>query len=187
MKTLHVIDVENIFGGPLQGDDLFNSSKELYEQIVTINPCDTVLLASNPELFENLLNSWAYDPIEQQWIGDISYGDLFSKFSDISIQDKINIYTRPGKDGADEILREKALEEIDNFDRIVVASGDHYFKKLCDQALLKNKKLLILSTQHGLSNSLKAIPCEKVTFEIKDTEQAKQVGFKWKSRLGAVA
>ena len=65
MKTLNVIDVENIFGGPLQGDHIFDNSKELYEQIIKVNSDDCLLLASNPELFENLLNSWAFDPIEQ--------------------------------------------------------------------------------------------------------------------------
>ena len=187
MKTLHVIDVENIFGGPLQGDHIFDNSKELYEQIIKVNSDDCVLLASNPELFENLLNSWAFDPIEQCWIGDITFGDLFSKYSDISIKDSVNIYTRPGKDGADKVLREKALEKLGEFDRVVVASGDHYFKNLCDQALMQNKKVVIVSTQHGLSNTLKSIPCEKITFEIKNTTEDQQAGFKWKSTFGAVA
>ena len=84
-------------------------------------------------------------------------------------------------------LIEKALEKLGEFDRIVVASGDHYFKNLCDQALMQNKKVVIVSTQHGLSNTLKSIPCEKITFEIKNTTEDQKAGFKWKSTFGAVA
>jgi hypothetical protein len=186
MKTLHIIDIENIFGGPLQGDQLFNNSKDLYEQIIRINSNDEVLIASNPELFMNLLNSWAYDSIEDQWIGDITSGDLFSKFTDITFGNTLSIFSRPGKDGADIVLNEEALNKFEEYDRIVVASGDHYFLDLCHKALKRSKKLVIVSTQHGLSNVLKAIPCEKITFEIQKNQQ-ENFGFKWKTEIGSAA
>ena len=187
MKTLHVIDVENIFGGPFQGNYLFDNCRELYEQIMNISKDDYILIASNPELFNNLLNSWAYDPIEDKWIDEITSGDLFGKCSDITIKDTLTIFARPGKDGADKVLMEKAVDKLDDFDRIIVASGDHFFIDLCNKVLKLSKKLVIISTQHGFSNSLKRIPCEKITFEMKKNESPKTFGYKWKSKIGAAA
>ena len=46
MKTLHVIDVENIFGGPFQGNYLFDNCRELYEQIMNISKDDYIVIAS---------------------------------------------------------------------------------------------------------------------------------------------
>ena len=52
---------------------------------------------------------------------------------------------------------------------------------------MQNKKVVIVSTQHGLSNTVKSIHCEKITFEIKNTTEDQKAGFKWKSTFGAVA
>ena len=84
--------------------------------------------------------------------------------------EELTIFARPGKDGADKVLMEKAVDKLDDFDRIVVASGDHFFTDLCNKVLKLSKKLVIISTQHGFSNSLKRIPCEKITFEMKKND-----------------
>ncbi|MBG02207.1 MAG: hypothetical protein CL470_08055 [Acidimicrobiaceae bacterium] len=186
MKTLHVIDVENIFGGPFQGEALYNNCKELYQQIINIHREDEVLLASNPELFMNLLHSWAYDSETDEWIGDFSTSDLFNLNSEISFGDTLSIFSRPGKDGADRILRERALTKLEKYDRIIVASGDHYFLALCNKVLELRKKLVIISTQHGFSTALRTIPCEKITFEITSRENKEKFSFKWKSKIGAM-
>ena len=61
MKTLHVIDIENVLGGPIDETGLFNQSKNIYQSLVNISSNDYVLIASNPELFLPTLTAWAYD------------------------------------------------------------------------------------------------------------------------------
>ncbi len=183
MKTLHVIDIENVLGGPNDDLGLFNQSKNVYQSLVEISSNDHVLLASNPELFLPTLTAWAYDQENDQWNGDITSSDLFSRFSNLTIGPNLEIFVRPGKDGADKILNEKAKELLDDFDHIVIASGDHYFLNLCSEAMKLGKTIEIISTQHGLSEKLKKIPCRKTTYEF-NTSNNKNNIFKWTSKVG---
>ena len=185
MKTLHVIDIENVLGGPIDDLGLFNQSKNVYQSLVDISTNDHVLLASNPELFLPTLTAWAYDQDLDQWIGDITSSDLFSKFSNLNIGPNLEIFVRPGKDGADKILNEKARELLEDFDHIVIASGDHYFLNLCNEALKLGKSIEIISTQHGLSEKLKRIPCQKTTYEFNKSKNNNNI-FKWTSKVGAL-
>ena len=182
MSILHVIDIENILGGIHEDSSIYKTSKYLYQSLINLHSDDHILIASNPELFLSTLYSWAYNQDTDEWLGDITSSDLFSKNSNLSIGENLSIFVRPGKDGADKILNEKAFELIENYDHIVIASGDHYFLNLCNKALSLGKSIEIISTQHGLSNQLKKIPCQKTTFEI---NHAKNV-FKWTSKIGAL-
>ena len=185
MKTLHVIDIENVLGGPIDDLGLFNQSKNVYQSLVDISTNDHVLLASNPELFLPTLTAWAYDQDLDQWIGDITSSDLFSKFSNLNVGPNLEIFVRPGKDGADKILNEKARELLKDFDHIVIASGDHYFINLCNEALKLGKSIEIISTQHGLSEKLKRIPCQKTTYEFNKSKNNNNI-FEWTSKVGAL-
>ena len=109
----------------------------------------------------------------------------FSKFSNLTIGSNLEIFVRPGKDGADKILNEKANELLEDFDHIVIASGDHYFLDLCNKALKLGKSIEIISTQHGLSDKLKKIPCQKTTYEFNNLENNNNI-FKWTSKVGAL-
>jgi len=186
MRTLHVIDIENILGGPFADNSLFNESKNNYQSITEIQNEDHVLIASNPELFLPTLTSWAYDQDFDEWSGDITSSDLFSKYSNLTIGENLEIFVRPGKDGADKILNEKAVELLNDYDHIVIASGDHYFLNLCNKALSLGKSIEIISTQHGLSNQLKRIPCQKTTFEFNSSDSTRNGVFQWTSKVGAM-
>ena len=125
--------------------------------------------------------SWLnFKGIPQNKILNISYNSN-SKFFVESKSLKLYLFSLNNKK-----FNFNKFNKFEEYDRIVVASGDHYFLDLCHKALKRSKKLVIVSTQHCLSNVLKAIPCEKITFEIQKNQQ-ENFGFKWKTEIGSAA
>jgi len=103
-RTLHLIDIENLMGGPLQGLEALHSACRVYRELVGLRPHDHVVVACNSALAMPAGLAWH----------------------------KSRILVGNGPDGADIALlgQLKDLEwTASRYDRVVVGSGDGIFAK----------------------------------------------------------
>ena len=101
-RTLHLVDAENLMGGPLAGDRALRGALQTYAVLAVVHPMDHVIVGVNPALALSVSDVW---PEARLVIGR-------------------------GRDGADNALL-SAVSEVDwmasRYDRLVVGSGDHAF------------------------------------------------------------
>lgn len=115
-RTLHIVDVENLCGGPefVRGNG--TSVARSYRRVVGLTRGDHVIVGSNPNLL-------------------FECRDCFPG---------ARLVGGHGPDGADQALLE-AMSDVDwvaaRFDRVVIASGDHCFAHLA--AALKERGIMV--------------------------------------------
>jgi len=98
-RALHLIDIENLMGGPQAGRDAIPLATEGYLATVSMMPDDLIVVATNPHL-------WL--PAKLAWPGAL-------------------VLSARGRDGADRALISQVadVERIaSRFDRLVIGSGD---------------------------------------------------------------
>ena len=104
-RALHLIDIENLMGGPLQGLEALGAASDAYRELVGVGPQDHVVVACNQALALSAKFEW----------------------------EKSRVLIGHGPDGADmALLRQlQSLEWVAaRYDRVVVGSGDGIFAEV---------------------------------------------------------
>lgn len=104
-RSLHLIDIENLMGGPFAGGAALKEASEAYRVAARVGGCDHVVVGANPSL-----------AVEAglEWPG-------------------ARLLVRGGPDGADLALEESVEEVIwhaQRYDRVVIGSGDGRFSEV---------------------------------------------------------
>lgn len=128
-RALHLIDVENLAGGPRVSPEVAATAIEHFLKAARPGPHDLTRLACNPWLYEAL----AFDLPDGWWTG---FGH--------------------GPDGADRRLLDDLEPDglRRRFDRLVVGSGDHYFAELAAGFRSLGGDTWVISRPSGLSATL---------------------------------
>jgi hypothetical protein len=101
-RTLHLVDAENLMGGPLAGQQALRAAFRSYTRLAQVKPLDHVVIGVNPALALSVMDLW---PSARLVIGR-------------------------GRDGADNALLATVTEVewmASRYDRLVIGSGDHAF------------------------------------------------------------
>lgn len=129
-RTLHVVDVENICGGPDQVETMGKESAAAYGRAAGLAPGDHLLVACNPAL---LFHS----------------ADCFPG---------ARLLGAHGPDGADRALL-GALADVDwiaaRFDRVVIGSGDHCFAPVLTALRARGIMAGVVAREGSISGSLR--------------------------------
>lgn len=103
-RTLHLVDIENLMGGPLGGDELLRNVSRAYRSSARMAVGDHAIVACNPTL---LL------PTKLEWEAN-------------------RVLVGFGPDGADRRLLAELTSHrwvVSHFDRVVIGSGDGIFSR----------------------------------------------------------
>jgi len=101
-RTLHLVDVENLMGGPQEGEGALRRASVEYREVAPVQAGDHVIVACNPHLAV---------AVHQVWAG-------------------ARILLGYGPDGADRALLREVEDNrwiARRFDRVIVGSGDAIF------------------------------------------------------------
>ena len=101
-RSLHLLDIENLMGGPFAGKHALQSASAQYRRVAAVKDSDLVIVGCNPRL------AWETDAA---WPG---------------AEVRVGI----GPDGADRALLSAVSDDLwiaRRFDRVIVGSGDGIF------------------------------------------------------------
>lgn len=102
-RTLHLVDVENLMGGPDAGANALHGALAHYRSAASVADGDHVIVGANPQIGIQAKAAWP----------------------------SARLVVRPGPDGADIALL-KQVKEVDfiaaRYDRIMIGSGDGVFE-----------------------------------------------------------
>lgn len=129
-RTLHLVDIENLAGGPARVDRWFAPSLRQYRAAATPRSDDHVVLAADRTVYART----AWD-VDRAWT--YRFGT--------------------GPDGADRALLEAADPRwvADRFRRVVIGSGDHAFAPLAADLLDRGLEVVVVSRPANLSGRLR--------------------------------
>lgn len=131
VRSLHLVDIENLLGDPFCEDtSYFDETVDEYKELADWRATDQVLIAANRWLSKRIafsLESW-----------------------------NCRLFTAEGQDGADlRLLSEGAQPKlIEQFDRLVVGSGDAIFCKAISSAKALSLEAITVSRKSSLSSRL---------------------------------
>ena len=130
-RTLHVVDAENLAGGPRCTAEQVREVRASYEEIAGVRPGDLVVVSSS---------HFAAPSVWFGWGGQARH------------------VTRSGPDGADlaliEVIEREAVAE--RFDRVVIGSGDGIFSMPCAALQASGVEVAVVAaTQRSLSAQLR--------------------------------
>jgi hypothetical protein len=132
IRTLHLIDVENLVGGVAAGHDAVGPALEAYRRTITIGPEDHVVLGTGTELAFAAKAAW---PGALLRIGK-------------------------GLDGADRALL-SVLDPAfiaSHYHRLVVASGDHAFAPMVADLRARRMAVVVVTrNRESLSGDLRRL------------------------------
>ena len=129
-RTVHLVDIENLAGGPERIDRWFAPALRQYEAVARPHDGDHVVLAADASVWSR--TAWDVDPA---W--DYRFGT--------------------GPDGADRVLLERADPDwvADRFDRLVVGSGDHAFAPLVAEVRDRGVDAVVVARPRQLAGALR--------------------------------
>jgi hypothetical protein len=131
-RTLHLVDAENLMGGPLAGNRALTGALREYTAAAGIRPLDHVTVGVNPALA-------------------LSVGDIWPE---------ARLVIGRGPDGADNALL-STVADVDwvasRYDRIVVGSGDHAFAFAVAAFRAAGLRVDVVAPESGLSMALAAL------------------------------
>lgn len=143
-RKVHLIDIENLCGLSNPSRTQVAYARELYEESVSINHGDLVVVAS-------------------------AWGNLMSAALGWP---KARHLARDGKDGADICLARVVVEEdvAERFDSVVMASGDHGLAPFVSHLALRGLDTTVVSLRDSLSRDMRmaAHRCIVLTPELED-------------------
>lgn len=130
-RSLHLVDVENLMGGPELGDTALREALAGYRTSAPVSGGDHVIIGANPQLGV---------AAKTEWPG-------------------ARLVVRGGPDGADIALLD-AVREVDfiaeRYDQIVVGSGDGVFEVVVREFRSRGLAVGVVSLRRGLSYALGA-------------------------------
>ena len=138
-RTLHLLDIENLMGGPRAGSSALSRALTCYEAVMPpVSGVDHVVIGVNPAFGSDLHLAKAERDF---WSG-------------------AQVVTRPGPDGADLAL----LRWVDDtkgiagrYDRVVIGSGDGIFEPLAHRFVFFGVAVGVVSRESSLSRDLRRI------------------------------
>jgi hypothetical protein len=129
-RSLHVVDLENLMGGPYQGRHILQLASDYYRDAAGVRAGDHVLVATNPRLALEAALSW---PQAQLLVGK-------------------------GVNGADMVLIER-IRDVDwiasRFDRVVIGSGDGIFMSSVIALKTQGIAVGVVASEHSVSRELR--------------------------------
>jgi len=129
-RALHLIDIENLIGGPQAGWDAIPLATEGYLATVSMMPDDLIVVATNPHL-------WL--PAKLAWPGAL-------------------VLSGHGKDGADKELISQVVDierTASHFERLVIGSGDGIFEAVARDYTMVGIPVEVVSRRDALSGGLR--------------------------------
>lgn len=128
-RSLHLVDVENLMGGPELGDTILREALVGYRTSAPVSDGDHVIIGANPQLGPAAKATWP----------------------------GARLVVRGGPDGADIALLE-AVRDVDfiaaRYDQIVVGSGDGVFEVVVREFRSRGLAVGVVSLRRGLSYAL---------------------------------
>lgn len=128
-RSLHLVDVENLMGGPQLGDTALREALAGYRTSAPVTEGDHVIIGANPRLGPAAKTAWP----------------------------GARLVVSGGPDGADIALLD-AVRDIDfiaaRYDRIVVGSGDGVFEVVVREFRSRGLAVGVVSLRQGLSFAL---------------------------------
>jgi hypothetical protein len=128
-RSLHLVDVENLMGGPELGDTALHEALAGYRTSAPVSEGDHVIIGANPQLGLAAKTAWP----------------------------SARLVVRGGPDGADIALLE-AVRDVDfiaaRYDQIVVGSGDGAFEVVAREFRSRGIAVGVVSLRRGLSYAL---------------------------------
>jgi hypothetical protein len=131
-RTLHVIDIENLMGGPRLGRRRLHDASVSYKLIAHFEVGDHAIVAANPAIVLDVGLEWA----------------------------GCRILSARGQHGADRALLEclRDAEDIaSRFDRVIFGSGDGIFSKAVRDIRANGVAVGVIGRQNGISRELRGI------------------------------
>ncbi|MEI7593634.1 MAG: NYN domain-containing protein [Actinomycetes bacterium] len=128
-RSVHLVDVENLAGGPGRIDEWFAPAMREYLAVTEPGAADHLVMAADV----NLWRRTAFDVPEFRYLAGF------------------------GPDGADRALLEDAPVEwiVSRFDRLVIGSGDHAFTDLARAVKSAGTKVVVVARPDQLARSLR--------------------------------
>ncbi len=130
-RTLHVIDVENLMGGPFAGLSNMQASADSYREQIVLLPQDHLVVAVNPKLAIQARQCWPEG----------------------------KLVTGGGPNGADRALLAE-LTDFDwiasHYDRVVLGSGDGIFEDAASSLVALGIAVGVASRRRSLAHALAA-------------------------------
>ena len=102
-RALHLLDLENLMGGPFAGRPAIRTAVQAYRDVAAVGPLDLVTISTNPALLLEAAAAWAGSAL---------------------------FVAGRGPDGADLALLRQVQNPVwvaQRFDRVVIGSGDGAF------------------------------------------------------------
>lgn len=128
-RSLHLVDVENLMGGPELGGAALREALAGYRTSAPVSDGDHVIIGANPQLGLSAKTAWP----------------------------GARLVVRGGPDGADIALLE-AVREVEfiaaRYDQIVVGSGDGVFEVVVREFRSRGLAVGVVSLRRGLSYTL---------------------------------
>jgi len=125
-RTLHLVDIENLMGGPRQGYRAMEAATLAYKDAVTVGPCDHVIVGCNPALMIDVYRAWPHS----------------------------RIAAMGGPDGADRALLgnlRDARAVARRYHRVIVGSGDGIFGEIAAEIAGLGVPVGVVSQRQSLS------------------------------------
>jgi hypothetical protein len=134
-RSVHLVDLENLAGGPSQPPDLVLDVWRRYQVIADATPTDHITLATERALWKRI----AFD-----------------------IDPSVRYLPGTGPDGADTALIASATAEwvVGRFDRLVIGSGDCAFASLAGAVRAAGRPVVVVAVPGSLSGRLRAVATE---------------------------
>ena len=135
-RSLHLVDIENLMGGPSEGFMKLWEAIQNYQATVHVGSSDKVYVGVNPGLADAVRFFW-------------SESDILLGF---------------GPDGADNVLIDETRDHehvLENYERVVVGSGDGIFAEVVKYFSGYGMDVLVVSRDRSLSNRIRNVEeCE---------------------------
>ena len=139
-RTCHLVDIENLMGGPFEGEQKLWDAVHAYQTMVPVwGRDDVVYVAMNPAITKIVKRIWKKNSRYNNW-------------------PKATFLVGLGIDGADKKLLAVVADHkqvLENYERVVVGSGDGIFGPVVERFSSYGMEVLVVAQPSSVSGYLK--------------------------------